>query len=242
MLVTLLYLFLYLKADLNLLENRRRKFFLDILCASASDPLVFSCFFFFFYVIHFCFTGTKVHHNAEITTALVWLLRAVSVSVMPRCRDTYSGSSCANGQGWNGAASGPNVSWTEQHGFSDTQRHAVFSCLTGGSHPTLTTAVRWLHGGIQGILFFFLLESSLWGHCRVGSRPYPHHWCCVIPLLSDMALLMWKCKMCKLSSQTFILKRQQTHATWGTSSTSITAGNCIDQLCDEVDDPGIAVG
>lgn len=47
MLVTLLYLFLYLKADLNLLENRRRKFFLDILCASASDPLVFSCFFFF---------------------------------------------------------------------------------------------------------------------------------------------------------------------------------------------------
>lgn len=107
MLVTLLYLFLYLKADLNLLENRRRKFFLDILCASASDPLIFSFFFFLF--DSFLFYQYK-SISQEITTALVWLLRAVPVSVMPRCRDTYSGSSCANGRGWNGAASGPNVS------------------------------------------------------------------------------------------------------------------------------------
>lgn len=162
--VTLLYQFLYSKTDLNLLENRWRKFFFfrHLTCISFRSIDLYLLLL-FFYVIHFCFTSTKVYHNAEITTALVWLLRAVPVSVMPRCRDTYSGSSCANGQGWNGAANGPDASWTEQHG--KTQRHAVFSCPTGGSHPTLTTAVHWLHGGIQGILFFFLLESSLWDHC-----------------------------------------------------------------------------
>lgn len=150
-----------------------------------------SLFIFFFLCDSFLFYQYK-SISQEITTALVWLLRAVPVSVMPRCRDTYSGSSCANGQGWNGAASGPNVSWTEQRGFSDTQRHAVFSCLTGGSHSTLTTAVRWLHGGIQGILFFFLLESSLWDHCLSATAGLEADPILVTDVLS-LCCLTWHC-------------------------------------------------
>lgn len=143
--MTLLCLFLCLKLDLNPLgESRRNKvLFQKFLHASPSDPLYCIWKVFLFYMIYLCSTATKVHCDSEVTTALVWVLRAMSVFIMPRHRDMNSGSSCAGGQGWNSTANGPRVSWTTQRCFPEAQRQVVlFLCLPGDFHPSLFSAVH----------------------------------------------------------------------------------------------------
>lgn len=103
-------------------------------------------------MIYPCSTATKVHRDSGVPTVLIWVLRAAPVFVMPRCRDMNSGSSCAVGRGWNGAANGPNVPEPAQSCFLEARRLVVGFCRKGGFHPPLFAAEPWLCGGMPAIL------------------------------------------------------------------------------------------
>lgn len=122
-------------------------------------------------MIYLCSTTTEVHCDSEVTAALVWVLRALSVFIMPQHRDTNSGPSCAGSQGWNGAANGPRVSWTAQRCFSEAQRQVVlffFAFLEIFIHPSSQLCTNYMVGSNV-----FCFSSSFRGQVTVGLEADP---------------------------------------------------------------------